>query len=56
MGKYDDIIGDISFKVSIKEVIDLDSANKVDSHITRQKERIEEPVKIKLDADEAKLE
>ena len=52
-GKYDDLIGGGKIVVDVMEVLDEESASKVDKQIKDQKTRIEKPVKINVDVDDS---
>lgn len=49
MGKYDDAIGEISVILSVDEVLNEDSANKVDKRIKEQTKEREIPLRINTD-------
>lgn len=52
MGKYDDAIGGVELKVSVTEILNEDSANKVDERIKKQKAELSEPVEIDVKVDD----
>ena len=54
--KYSDAIGSSEIIVSVREVLDEQAANAVDSKIRSQKADIEKPVKISVDTKDAKNE
>lgn len=53
MGKYDDAIGSIELKVSVKEVLDEASSNEVDKKLKEKQKNREQEVKIKISAEDA---
>ena len=55
MGKYDDAIGGGKIIVDVEEILNEEAASKVDKKIKSQKQKLEEPVEIKVDVDSSAI-
>lgn len=53
MGKYDDAIGGGKIILDVEEILNEESANRVDKKIKEQKAEIEKPVKINVEVDDS---
>ena len=55
MGKYDDAIGGGKIILDVEEVLNEESARKVDERIKKQKADLESPIEINVKSDNKKL-